>query len=70
MNKVIQDGHDMLDADIFYTPTRIIPAIELVTMKFATKAPSTAAMFRASADHQGKRRRILFPRRSLLITRA
>lgn len=39
MNKVIQDGHDMLDADIFYTPTRIIPAIELVTMKFATKAP-------------------------------
>jgi ribose transport system substrate-binding protein len=42
MNKVIalvKDGHDMVDADIFYPPTLIIPAIELVTMKFATKAP-------------------------------
>ncbi|MCT7666125.1 substrate-binding domain-containing protein [Shinella kummerowiae] len=42
MNKVIKlvmDGHDMVDADIFYPPTLIIPAIELVTMKFATQAP-------------------------------
>lgn len=42
MNKVIalvKDGNDMVDADIFYPPTLIIPAIELVTMKFATKAP-------------------------------
>lgn len=42
MNKVIkliQDGHEMVDADIFYPPTLIIPAIELVTMKYATKAP-------------------------------
>lgn len=42
MNKVIalvKDGHDMVDADIFYPPTLIIPAIQLVAMKFATKAP-------------------------------
>jgi len=42
MNKVIkliQDGNEMVDADIFYPPTLIIPAIELVTMKFATQAP-------------------------------
>lgn len=42
MNKVIKlvmDGHDMVDADIFYPPTLIIPAIELVTMKYATQAP-------------------------------
>jgi len=42
MNKVIalvKDGNEMVDADIFYPPTLIIPAIELVTMKFATKAP-------------------------------
>jgi ribose transport system substrate-binding protein len=42
MNKVVKlvkDGHDMVDADIFYPPTLIIPAIELVTMKFATQAP-------------------------------
>lgn len=42
MNKVIklvQDGNEMVDADIFYPPTLIIPAIELTTMKFATQAP-------------------------------
>jgi ribose transport system substrate-binding protein len=42
MNKVIKlvkDGNDMVDADIFYPPTLIIPAIELTTMKFATQAP-------------------------------
>jgi ribose transport system substrate-binding protein len=42
MNKVIKlvmDGNEMVDADIFYPPTLIIPAIELVAMKFATKAP-------------------------------
>lgn len=37
MNKVItliQDGNDMGDADIFYPPTLVIPAIEPVAMKF------------------------------------
>ncbi len=44
MNKVIKlviDGHDLVDADIFYPPTLIVPAIELVTLKFATQAPIT-----------------------------
>lgn len=41
MNRVIKailDGQGF-DADIFYPPTLIIPAIELTAMKFATQAP-------------------------------
>ena len=41
MNRVIKaiiDGEGF-DADIFYPPTLIIPAIELTAMKFATQAP-------------------------------
>ncbi|MCX2699053.1 substrate-binding domain-containing protein [Ochrobactrum chromiisoli] len=44
MNKVVKmvmDGSDHVDADIFYPPTLIIPAIELTTMKYATQAPIT-----------------------------
>lgn len=42
MNRVVKDvmdGGTPIDADIFYPPTIIIPAIELTTMKFATQAP-------------------------------
>ena len=42
MNKVIKrimDGDKLIDADIFYPPTLIIPAIGATAMKFATGAP-------------------------------
>ena len=42
MNRIVKnvmDGGTPIDADIFYPPTIIIPAIELTTMKFATQAP-------------------------------
>ena len=42
MNRVVKDvidGGTPIDADIFYPPTIIIPAIELTTMRFATQAP-------------------------------
>jgi ribose transport system substrate-binding protein len=39
MVKDVMDGGSPVDADIFYPPTIIIPAIELTTMKFATQAP-------------------------------
>jgi ribose/xylose/arabinose/galactoside ABC-type transport system permease subunit/ABC-type sugar transport system substrate-binding protein len=42
MNKVIKrimDGDSLFDADIFYPPTLIIPAIGAVAMKFAVGAP-------------------------------
>ena len=42
MNRVVKDvmdGGTPVDADIFYPPTIIIPAIELTTMKFTTQAP-------------------------------
>ncbi|WP_181170674.1 substrate-binding domain-containing protein [Mesorhizobium sp. B2-6-2] len=42
MNKVVKmvkDGGGAVDADIFYPPTLIIPAIELTTMRAATQAP-------------------------------
>ena len=42
MNKVIkmvQDGGSAIDADIFYPPTLIIPAIQLTAMRAATQAP-------------------------------
>ena len=42
MNRVIEmimKGDPLIDADIFYPPTLIIPAIELTALKFATKAP-------------------------------
>ncbi len=32
-------NHDMIDADVLYHPSMIIPAIELTTMKYATGAP-------------------------------
>lgn len=37
--KMIMDGDSLVDADIFYPPTLIIPAIEVTTMKYATQAP-------------------------------
>jgi ribose transport system substrate-binding protein len=37
--KLIMDGNGGFDADIFYPPTLIIPAIELTAMKYATQAP-------------------------------
>lgn len=37
--KMIMDGNDLVDADIFYPPTLIIPAIEITAMKYATQAP-------------------------------
>ena len=42
MNRIVKnvmDGGTPIDADIFYPPTIVIPAIELTTMKFATQAP-------------------------------
>ena len=42
MNKVIEmiiNGDPLIDADIFYPPTIIVPAIELTAMRFATQAP-------------------------------
>lgn len=42
MNRVIKmiiDGEGGFDADIFYPPTLIIPAIEVTAMKYATQAP-------------------------------
>ena len=42
MNRIVKnvmDGGTPVDADIFYPPTIIIPAIELTTMKFTTQAP-------------------------------
>jgi ribose transport system substrate-binding protein len=43
MNKVIKrimDGDKLVDADIFYPPTLIIPAIGATALKFATGAPA------------------------------
>lgn len=37
--KMIMDGQGPIDADIFYPPTLIVPAIEATAMKFATQAP-------------------------------
>lgn len=37
--KMIMDGDDLIDADIFYPPTLIIPAIEVTAMRYATQAP-------------------------------
>lgn len=37
--KMVQDGGSMVDADIFYPPTLIIPAIELTALRSATQAP-------------------------------
>ena len=37
--KMIMDGNGGFDADIFYPPTLIIPAIEITAMKYATQAP-------------------------------
>lgn len=42
MNRVIKmvvDGDGIFDADIFYPPTLIVPAIEITAMKYATQAP-------------------------------
>ena len=36
---VMDGGNDMVDADVLYHPSLVIPAIELTTMKFATGAP-------------------------------
>jgi ribose transport system substrate-binding protein len=37
--EMIINGDPLIDADIFYPPTLIIPAIELAAMRFATQAP-------------------------------
>lgn len=37
--KTIMDGDPLIDADIFYPPTLIIPAIEVTAMRYATQAP-------------------------------
>lgn len=37
--KMIMDGDPLIDADIFYPPTLIIPAIEVTAMRYATQAP-------------------------------
>lgn len=37
--KMIMDGDAVIDADIFYPPTLIIPAIEVTAMRYATQAP-------------------------------
>lgn len=37
--KGIMDGDALIDADIFYPPTIIVPAIELTVMRYATQAP-------------------------------
>ena len=37
--KMIMDGDSLIDADIFYPPTLIIPAIEVTAMRYATQAP-------------------------------
>ena len=37
--KLVMDGNSSIDADIFYPPTLIIPAIEITAMKYATQAP-------------------------------
>ena len=37
--KAIMDGEGMMDADIFYPPTLIVPAIEITAMRYATQAP-------------------------------
>ncbi len=39
--KAVMDGdHDMIDADVLYHPSLIVPAIELTTMHYATGAPA------------------------------
>ncbi len=37
--KMVMDGDPMIDADIFYPPTLIVPAIEVTALKYATQAP-------------------------------
>ena len=37
--KMIMDGDGGFEADIFYPPTLIVPAIEVTAMKYATQAP-------------------------------
>lgn len=37
--KTIMDGDTLIDADIFYPPTLIAPAIEVTAMRYATQSP-------------------------------
>lgn len=37
--KMVMDGDPLIDADIFYPPTLIVPAIQVTALKFATQAP-------------------------------
>ncbi len=37
--KTIMDGDALVDADIFYPPTLIIPAIQVTAMRYATQSP-------------------------------
>lgn len=37
--KMIMDGDTLIDADIFYPPTLIQPAIEVTAMRYATQSP-------------------------------
>lgn len=37
--KMVMDGHPMIESSIFSPPSVIVPAIELVAMRYATQAP-------------------------------
>lgn len=37
--KMIMDGDKLINADIFYPPTLIAPAIEVTSMRYATQSP-------------------------------
>ena len=37
--KMIMDGDKLIDADIFYPPTLIAPAVEVTSMRYATQSP-------------------------------
>ena len=37
--KMIMDGDKLIDANIFYPPTLIAPAIEVTAMRYATQSP-------------------------------
>lgn len=37
--KMIMDGDNLIDADIFYPPTLIVPAISVTAMRYAVQAP-------------------------------
>lgn len=46
--KMIMDGHPMIDSSIFSPPSVIVPAIELVALRYATQAPIVGEYILAS----------------------